>query len=166
MSHDAARIYSYGNAVSFEDNKQVTIQGEVIRIEEFPITIADRQLMMLETILTDEAERLCKSNSLFVPKGFPVKAGVVIPVVMRKDDYEKELRLQKGKQGAAVVTSVRFVGTLGERPLAQITVERAGGSYHIHQSIEPLYGVEIGDELWIAYDEVSREAIIVNYASM
>ncbi|MCY9544482.1 hypothetical protein M5X00_07130 [Paenibacillus alvei] len=106
--------------------------------------------MMLETILTDEAERLRKSNSLFVPKGFPVKAGVVIPVVMRNDDYEKELRLQKGKQGAAIVTSVRFVGTLGERPLAQITVERAGGSYHIHQSIEPLYGVEIGDELWIA----------------
>ncbi|MBN3527072.1 hypothetical protein [Paenibacillus apiarius] len=119
----------------------------------------------METILSNQPERLRKSNSLFAPKGLPEKAGIVIPVVMRKDDYEKELRLQKGKQGAAVVTSIRYAGTLGERPLGQITVERGGSSYHIHQSIEPLYGVEVGDELLIAYDEASREAVIINYAS-
>lgn len=46
-----------------------------------------------------------------------------------------------------------------------MTVERGGSSYHIHQSIEPFYGVEVGDELWIAYDEASREAVIINCAS-
>lgn len=107
----------------------------MIRIKEFPITITDRQLMMLETILTDGAERLRKSNSLFVTKGFRVKAGMVIPVVMQKDDYEKELRLQKGKQGAAVVTSVRFVGTL---PRTSIGTDY-GGKSRRQLSYSPIY---------------------------
>ncbi|WP_229106721.1 hypothetical protein [Paenibacillus sp. 1001270B_150601_E10] len=166
LTQGAARIYSYGNEVIADDSEQMTMQAEVIRIEEFPIIIANRQLMMLETLLSDQPERLLKSNSLFAPKGIPLKAGIIIPVIMRKEDYEKELRLHKGKQGAAVATSVRYEGTLGERPLAHITVERGGRVYHIHQSIEPLYGVEVGDELWIAYDEASQEAIIINYASV
>lgn len=161
-----ARIHSYGNDVRLEASGQISAQGEVICIEEFPVTIGNRQLMMLEVMVSEGTERIRKVNSLFMPKGFPVKAGVVIPIIIRKEDYAKELRLQKGKQGAAKVTTVRFDGTLGERPLAQITAEREGVSYRIHQSIEPIYGVEAGDELWIAYDENSREAVILNYSSL
>ncbi|WMT41858.1 hypothetical protein RE628_05230 [Paenibacillus sp. D2_2] len=62
------------------------------------------------------------------------------------------------------MTSVEFTGTTGDRPLARITVQRGDDEYLIEQSIEPVYGVEIGDELWIAYDEHKREAVIVNYA--
>ncbi|PQP90447.1 hypothetical protein, partial [Paenibacillus sp. AR247] len=55
--------------------------------------------------------------------------------------------------------------SFGERPFARITVTRSGISYRIEQSIEPVYGVEVGDDLWIAYDEETREAVIVQYAS-
>lgn len=63
------------------------------------------------------------------------------------------------------MTAVQFDGTVGERPFARITVTKNGISYRIEQSIEPLYGVEVGDDLWIAYDEETREAVIVQYAS-
>ncbi|MNN27179.1 hypothetical protein D3C81_1407060 [compost metagenome] len=160
-----ARIHSYGNGDGLAGSEQISMQGEVLRVEEYPVSIAGRQLMTLEIMMTEGPERIRKVNSLFVPKGLPVQAGVVIPVVMRRDDYAKEARLHKGKQGAAKVISVRFTGTIGERPLAEITVERDGTTYHISQTIEPVYGVETGDELWIAYDENTREAVIVNYAS-
>ncbi|MEK5476194.1 hypothetical protein NYE70_04510 [Paenibacillus sp. FSL R5-0407] len=137
----------------------------MIATEEYPVTVGNRQLMILEVMVSEGNVSFRKVNSLFVPKGLPVKAGVVIPVTMRKDDFKKEFALQKGKQGAAKVVSVQFFGTLGERPLAEITVERAGIAYHINQTIEPVYGVEPGDELWIAYDEVTRDAIIINYES-
>ncbi|WP_410768862.1 hypothetical protein [Fontibacillus sp. BL9] len=161
-----ARIYSYGKvSAGLAESEQITLEGEVIAAEEYPVTVGGRQLMLLEIMISEGAGAVRKVNSLFVPKGLPVKAGLVIPVTMRKDDYRKELRLQKGKQGAAKVVSVEFSGTLGERPLAEITAERSGIAYRINQTIEPVYGVEPGDELWIAYDEVNREAIILNYAS-
>ncbi|MMZ71673.1 hypothetical protein D1872_351920 [compost metagenome] len=64
------------------------------------------------------------------------------------------------------MTAVQYAGTLGERPLAAITAERGGVVYRITQTIEPVYGVEVGDDVWIAYDEASREAVIVNYSSI
>ncbi|MCA1292678.1 hypothetical protein LBW89_06585 [Paenibacillus sp. alder61] len=160
------RLYSYGDGGSFEHAEQISMEGEVLRVEEFPIAIGGRKLMLFEVMLTEGPERLRKINSLFVPKELPVKAGVVLPVTMRKDDYSKEVRLHRGKQGAAKVTAVQYAGTLGERPLATITAERGGVVYRITQTIEPVYGVEVGDDVWIAYDEASREAIIVNYSSM
>ncbi|WP_435920863.1 hypothetical protein [Paenibacillus sp. DYY-L-2] len=159
-------LFSYGEGNGFEHAEQISLQGEVIRVEELPITIGNGQLKILEVIVSEGHERIRKINSLFVPKSLPVKAGVVIPIVMRKDDYLKEARLHKAKQGAAKVTSVRYAGTYGSRPLAEITAERGGISYRIYQTIEPVYGVEVGDDLWIAYDETSREAVIINYSSM
>ncbi|WP_114495620.1 hypothetical protein [Fontibacillus phaseoli] len=161
-----ARIHSYGKvSAGFAESEQITLEGEVITAEGYPVTVGSRQLMILEIIISEGAESIRKINSLFVPKGLPVKAGTVIPVTMRKYDYRKEVALRKGKQGAAKVVSVHFAGTLGERPLAEITAERAGNEYRIRQTIEPIYGIEPGDELWIAYDEVAGEAIILNYAS-
>ncbi len=40
--------------------------------------------MLFEVKLTEGTERLRKVNSLFVSKGLPVKAGVVIPITIRK----------------------------------------------------------------------------------
>lgn len=165
LIQETARIHSYGNGDGFIGSEQITMQGEVLRVQEYPVSVAGRQLMTLEVMMTEGPDRIRKVNSLFVPKGLPVQSGVNIPVVMRRDDYVKEARLYKGKQGAAKVTSVRFAGTIGERPMAEITVERGGTTYHISQTIEPVYGVEPGDELWIAYDENTREAMIINYAS-
>lgn len=166
MIQGMTRIHSYGKVrADFSDSEQITLEGEVIATEEYPVTVGNRQLMILEVMVSEGKVSFRKVNSLFVPKGLSVKAGVVIPVNMRKDDFKKEFALQKGKQGAAKVVSVQFSGTLGERPLAEITVERAGIAYRINQTIEPVYGVEPGDELWIAYDEVTRDAIIINYES-
>ncbi|SET24003.1 hypothetical protein [Paenibacillus sp. NFR01] len=165
LAQGVARIYSYGNTLRYDSKKQLTLPGEVIRVSEYPVTVDSRKLMLLETVLQDTPGRIGKINSLFVPSGFNVQPGTVLPVIMRREDLEKELRLQRGKQGAAIVTSVRYEGTLGERPLAVITAERGGDAYSIYQTIEPLYGVAAGDELWIAYDENSREAIIINYSS-
>ncbi|MEO3944857.1 hypothetical protein [Gorillibacterium sp. CAU 1737] len=159
------RLFSYGSAVTLQTSEQISLQGEVVRVEEYPLPTFDRKLMLLEVLVSDGTKRFLKPNSAFVPKGVPVNEGTVIPVAMRKEDLARELRLQKGKQGAAKVTSVRFEGTLGERPLARITVEREGRSYQIYQSIEPIYGIVEGDELWISYDDESREAIILRYAS-
>lgn len=165
MIQGTTRIHSYGNERAFEKSDQISLNGEVIGVEKYPIFTGGRQLMILEVNINDGPSPIRKVNSIFVPKGLPVQAGLVIPITMRKDDFSKEVRLSKGKQGAAIVTSVRFTGTLAERPLADVTVERGGVAYRITQTIEPIYGVEVGDELWIAYDESTREAIIINYST-
>ncbi|MFB5675830.1 hypothetical protein ACE3NQ_09475 [Paenibacillus terreus] len=160
----APRILSYGQKVRFEEAEQLSLEGEIIRIEKYPVTVQNRQLMVMEVMITEGPERIRKINSLFVPRELPVKEGAVIPVSMKRDDYAKELRLLKGKQGAAKVIAVEYTGTLGERPLAHVTVERGGTTYSVHQTIEPVYGVMEGDELWVAYDDSSCEALILNYS--
>ncbi|MFD1175875.1 hypothetical protein ACFQ3W_06090 [Paenibacillus puldeungensis] len=165
MVQGTTRIHSYGNEGAFEKSDQISLNGEVIGVEKYPIFTGGRQLMILEVNINDGPAPIRKVNSIFVPKGLPVQAGLVIPITMRKNDFLKETRLSRGKQGAAIVTSVRFTGTLAERPLADITVERGGVAYRITQTIEPVYGVVVGDELWIAYDESTREAIIINYST-
>lgn len=108
---------------------------------------------------------MCKTNSVFVPREAPVRVGAVLPVTMKEQEYEKEARLRQSSTGAATEVAVTYFGTNGDRPNARITVERKGASYTIEQSIDPVYGLEIGDELWIAYDGRRGEAIILNYAS-
>lgn len=130
------------------------------------ISLTDRSdVLLFELLLSHGDQRSRKVNSQFVPDRLPVAVGAVIPVSVNKAEYEKELCLLQGKQGSANVTSVQFDGTVGERPFARITVTRNGIPYRIEQSIEPLYGVEVGDDLWVAYDEETREAVIVQYAS-
>lgn len=159
------RIRSYGRASHRLDTDLIQLDGKIVEIEKYSISIDNRQLMMMGIVIEEGAGRLRKTNSLFVPVGMPVHEGVMLPVSFRKEDYKKELRLLNAKQGAAKVVDVQYSGTLGERPLAHITVDRAGTMYSIEQTIEPVYGITVGDEIWIAYDDVSREAIIIKYAT-
>lgn len=174
------RMISYGQVTRLEGSDMVTMQGEIIRLERYPMTIQNRQLMVMEVSMSagDTAHgatiqrnglggsgQLRRTNSMFVPKELSLQEGAVIPVSMRREDYTRELRLLNGKQGAARVIDVQYEGTLSERPLAHISVERGGSVYKIYQSIEPVYGVVPGDELWVAYDEYSREAMILQYST-
>lgn len=159
-----ARILSYGTINIEKASDQLSLQGEVIHVQKMPIVIDKKQLMLLEVIISNGTDRIRKVNSLFVPQNMTVNVGTVIPVAMKKEDLQKETRLLQGKQGAAKVLSVHFNGTHGERPVAVITAEKDGVTYHIKQTIEPVYGVAVGDELWIAYDEGTQEAMIINYS--
>lgn len=159
------RIRSYGRALYNKESNMVQLQGKIVGIDKYSITIQNRQLMLVDVVVEEGPIRLNKSNSLFVPQGMSLQEGLPLPVSFRNEDFRKEVRLLKGKQGGAKVVDVTYSGTLGERPYAHITVERAGILFTIEQSIEPVYGVAVGDEIWIAYDESSREAIIINYAS-
>lgn len=159
------RILGYGQSMRAIDEKMLTLQGKIVQIKKESITIQNRRLMVIDAVINERGEQLRKSNSLFVPENIPIQEGVTLPMSIRKDDLDKERRLLKGKQGSAKVVSVSYLGTVGERPLARITAERAGTNYIIEQSIEPLYGVQEGDELWITYDESTREALILNYTS-
>lgn len=162
---DVTRILGYGQSMRAVDEKTLTLQGKIVQIKKEQVTIQNRRLMVIDAVINERGEQLRKSNSLFVPENMPIQEGVALPMSIRQDDLDKELRLLKGKQGSAKIVSVSYMGTVGERPLARITAERAGTHYMIEQSIEPLYGVQAGDELWIAYDEATREAMILNYTS-
>ncbi|WP_018750546.1 hypothetical protein [Paenibacillus sanguinis] len=159
------RILGYGPSMRSIDENMLTLQGKIVHIKKESVTIQNRRLMVIDVVVTEGAEQLRKSNSLFVPENMPIQEGVTLPISIRKDDLDKERRLLRGKQGSARIVSASYLGTVGERPVARITVERAGTHYNIEQSIEPLYGVQEGDELWIAYDESTREALILNYTS-
>lgn len=161
-----ARILRYGSENSIKTSDQLSLQGEVIHVQKMPIVIDNKQLMLMEVIISSGADRIRKVNSLFVPENLSVNVGTVVPVNMEIDDVKKETRLLQAKQGAAKVRSVHFDGTKGERPVANIIAEKDGVTYHINQTIEPVYGVATGDELWIAYDEGTQEAMIINYSSM
>lgn len=158
------RLYGYGNGPDSKDSERVQLQGEVTRIQTYEVSINDRRLMVFEMLMSHGQERVRKVNSQFVPRGLSVQVGTVIPASVKKEELEKEIRLLQGKQGSGKVTSIAFSGTAGDRPLARITVQRNGEEYFIEQSVEPVYGVQVGDELWIAYDEYTREAVIVQYA--
>lgn len=158
------RLYGYGSGLRPNDSERLSVQGEITRIRPCDVTIGDRRLMVFETLISYGEERLRKVNSQFVPLGLDVHVGAILPASVKKDEFEKEIRLLRGKQGSAKVTAVSFAGTTGDRPYARITALRNGEEYAIEQSIEPSYGVVVGDELWIAYDERSHEAVIVQYA--
>lgn len=159
------RIRNYGRSLYHQDAELIQLQGKIVSIERYSTSIQNRQLMVFDVVVEEDGKRINKTNSLFVPEGTPLQEGLKLPVSFRREDYTKELRLLNGKQGGAKVVDVSYSGTLGERPLAHITVDRAGIMYTIEQSIEPVYGVATGDELWIAYDEASREAVIIKYSS-
>ncbi|GAA0386628.1 hypothetical protein [Paenibacillus motobuensis] len=160
------RLLEYGSLLTRARStaERLTLQGEITRVQPFGVTVQDRQLMVLEVLISHGQERIRKVNSEFVPRGLKVQAGSIIQVSRRKEELDREVRLLQGRQGGGKVTSVKFAGTTGDRPIARITVQRGDDEYLIEQSIEPVYGVEVGDELWIAYDEHTREAVIVNYA--
>ncbi|MEK4516050.1 hypothetical protein NSS64_12280 [Paenibacillus sp. FSL H8-0122] len=159
------RLLRYGPAERRDQASQLTLEAEITSIQRFPVKLAGQQLLLLEIVMMHGQERLRKVNSQFVPEHLEVSVGAVVPVSAKPEEIAEQTRLLQGKQGSARVLSVDYRGTTGDRPLATITVERGGQSYRIRQSIEPVYGVEAGDEVWVAYDERTGEATIVNYAT-
>ncbi|WP_458120042.1 hypothetical protein [Paenibacillus sp. Z6-24] len=162
------RIFSYGEAIPYRKQDHTAITGQLVHVQKYPLHIDDRQLMLLELITRTEGGGVTRLNSQFVPPHMidMLQPEVDIPVSVKVEEYNREAALLRGKQGSAIVRSVQFRGTNGERPRAVIMAERGGVEYRIEQSIEPLYGVVAGDELWVAYDEQTREAVIVKYASV
>lgn len=160
------RLLSYGVLTDLNKTDELTLQGEIIGIQSFTVHIQQRQLMLLEVLVTQDNQRIQKVSSQYVPAQLALSVGNQLPVTVKQNEFQRDLRLMQGKQGSAQVIAVTFNGTTGERPIARITAQRGGSEYVLEQSIEPVYGVEVGDELWIAYDEQTREAMIVKYASM
>ncbi|WP_411343767.1 hypothetical protein ACE3MZ_19490 [Paenibacillus sp. WLX1005] len=160
------RLFRYGASQPYRPEDHLTLQGELIYSKPYPIRSEDRQLVLMEISIQAGEQVIRRMNSLFVQDAVlrAMRIGMTVPVSVNRYELEREIRLLRGKQGSAIVQQVEFQGTIGERPLAKITVQRDGRHYVIEQSIEPLFGVQIGDELWIAYDEQLQEAIIVKYA--
>lgn len=161
------RLFRYGRTDTPKvEEEQLTLQGEVTGIRPMDIVINQRRLTIVEMMVAYEQFRLRKTSSQFVPAGTSLQTGMKLPVVAKKSDLSKEQRLLAGKQGSGKVTNVEYIGTTGERPIARITIERDHVSYTVEQSIEPVYGVLVGDELWVAYDDSTREAVILNYSDL
>ncbi|WP_322906708.1 hypothetical protein [Paenibacillus campi] len=162
------RLYRYGSSVSStNDQDQITLDASLVNYERMNVHAADRALVLMNVSIHAGDRNVPRVNSLFVPDETlnSMRNGMRIPVSVNRHEFARELRLLKGKQGSMVVQRVSYNGTIGERPLASIIAERDGQQYRIEQSIEPLYGVKPGDELWVSYDEQTREATIVQYAS-
>ncbi|MDO7905358.1 hypothetical protein Q5741_02895 [Paenibacillus sp. JX-17] len=159
------RLLRYGNAPEWSADEQVQLEGEVVAVSKCPLHSQGKTVMLMELSVEAEGRRLQKTSSPYVPPEVAVEVGTRIPISMPRKELQKELRLLKGKQGSAVVETVYYRGTVGERPYAEIIAERNGQRYRIEQSIEPLYGIQPGDELWMAYDEASMEATMIRYAS-
>ncbi|MEW4371704.1 hypothetical protein [Paenibacillus kandeliae] len=161
------RLFRYGSTQPYRPEDHLTLQGELIYSKPYPLRSGDRQLVLMEISIQAGENVIKRMNSLFVQEAMltTLRTGMTIPVSINRYELEREIRLLRGKQGSAIVQRVEFQGTVGERPYALITVQRHGRDYQIEQSIEPLFGVQIGDELWIAYDEQSQDAVIVKYAS-
>ncbi|WP_017811740.1 hypothetical protein [Paenibacillus shenyangensis] len=161
------RMFRYGESTVYRKQDHTALQGRLIHLQKYPVHIDGRQLMLLELVTESAHGSVTRLNSQFVPQHMieELQPGIQIPVSVKLAEYEREAELLRGRQGSAIVRSVQFHGTTGERPLATIIAERKDVEYRIEQSIEPLYGVMEGDELWIAYNEQRREAVIVKYAS-
>ncbi|MCM3782655.1 hypothetical protein M3231_06700 [Neobacillus mesonae] len=163
-----AKIQSYGISNAGDRMESLlSLEAEVTGIQKIEVhNLGDVSLYLMELNLVNGQESLRKGNSVFVPNDVHVHKGMRISVQMNRRDYEHELKLSNAKKGAATVVTVTYEGyAVGDRPRALITVERGGETYEIRQSIEPIYGVAAGDELWIGYDDNTKEAIILNYSS-
>ncbi|MFD1886686.1 hypothetical protein [Paenibacillus wenxiniae] len=165
---DVVRLYRYGSSVNNNDEQdQITLDASLVNYERMNVRADHRELVLMNVSIHAGDRNVTRINSLFVPEQTLqiMRNGMRIPVSVNRHEFARELRLLKGKQGSMTVQRVIYNGTTGERPLASIIAERDGQQYRIEQSIEPLYGVQPGDELWVSYDEHTREAVIMQYAS-
>ncbi len=163
------RLYRYGSSVSNNNDEQdqIMLDANLVNFERMGVRAENRELVLMNVSIHAGDRNVARVNSLFVPDQTMnvMRNGIRIPVSVNRHEFAHELRLLKGKQGSMVVDRVSYNGTIGERPLASIIATRDGQQYRIEQSIEPLYGVQPGDELWVSYDESTREAVIVQYAA-
>ncbi|WMT41857.1 hypothetical protein RE628_05225 [Paenibacillus sp. D2_2] len=65
------RLLEYGSVSTRARStaERLTLQGEITRIQPCGVTIQDRQLMVLEVLISHGQERIRKVNSEFVPRG-------------------------------------------------------------------------------------------------
>lgn len=160
------KMAAYGNEVRNRSGKDVTLTGTIQRVKQYPIAIHEQKPIQLDVTVSNGDESITKTVSQFIPDHMQVAAGTQITIQTKKEELDREMGLMQEKQGSAKVTNVEFAGVIGNLPLAIIQVERNGMMYEVKQPIDPITSVLPGDELWVAYHDMTRQAAIVKYASI
>ena len=160
------KMAAYGHEVRNRSGKDVTLTGTIQRVKQYPIAIHEQKPIQLDVTVSNGDESITKTVSQFIPDHMQVAAGTQITIQTKKEELDREMGLMQEKQGSAKVTNVEFAGVIGNLPLAIIQVERNGMMYEVKQPIDPITSVLPGDELWVAYHDMTRRAAIVKYASI
>lgn len=160
------KMAAYGHEVRNRSGKDVTLTGTIQRVKQYPMAIHEQKPIQLDVTVSNGDESITKTVSQFIPDHMQVAAGTQITIQTKKEELDREMGLMQEKQGSAKVTNVEFAGVIGNLPLAIIQVERNGMMYEVKQPIDPITSVLPGDELWVAYHDMTRRAAIVKYASI
>lgn len=160
------KMAAYGHEVRNRSGEDVTLTGTIQRVKQYPVTIHGQKPIMLDVTVSSGDQSITKTVSQFIPDHMQVAPGTQITMQTKKEELNREMGLMQEKQGSAKVTEVSFVGVIGNLPLAIIQVERNGVQYEIKQPIDPITSVLPDDELWIAFNDMTRQAAIVKYASI
>ncbi|MER3125407.1 hypothetical protein ABQG68_08295 [Bacillus pumilus] len=160
------KMAAYGHEVRNRPGKDVTLTGTIQRVKPYPVTIHGQKPIMLDVTISSGGQSITKTVSQFIPDHMQVAPGTQITMQTKKEEFDREMSLMQEKQGSAKVIHVEFAGAIGNQPLAIIQVERDGMRYEVKQPIDPITSVLPGDELWVAYDDMTRQAAIVKYASI
>ncbi len=160
------KMAAYGHEVRNRSGKDVTLTGTIQRVKQYPVTIHNQKPIMLDVMVSSGDQSITKTVSQFIPDHMEVAPGTQITMQTKQEELDKEISLMQEKQGSAKVTHVAFSGVIGNQPLATIQIERDGVMYEVKQPIDPITSVLPGDELWVAYHEMTRQAAIVKYASI
>ncbi|GLF91851.1 hypothetical protein Saga11_31100 [Bacillus safensis] len=160
------KMAAYGHEVLNRSGKDVTLTGIIQRVKQYPVAIYEQKPIQLDVTVSSGDHSITKTVSQFIPDHMQVSAGTQITIQTKKEELERENALLQEKQGSAKVTKVEFAGVIGNLPLANIQIERNGMMYEVEQPIDPITSVLPGDELWVAYHDMTRQAAIVKYASI
>ncbi|MCM2989975.1 hypothetical protein M3580_12140 [Bacillus safensis] len=160
------KMAAYGHEVRNRSGKDVTLTGTIQRVKQYPIAIHEQKPIQLDVTVSNGDQSITKTVSQFIPDHMQVAVGTQITIQTKKEELDREMSLMQEKQGSAKVTNVEFAGVIGNLPLAIIQVERNGMMYEVKQPIDPITSVLPGDELWVAYHDMTRQAAIVKYASI
>ncbi|MFS3915848.1 hypothetical protein ACL9ST_16540 [Bacillus australimaris] len=160
------KMAAYGHEVLNRSGKDVTLTGIIQRVKQYPVAIHEQKPVQLDVTVSSGDQSITKTVSQFIPDHMQVAAGTQITIQTKKEELERENALLQEKQGSAKVTKVEFAGVIGNLPLANIQIERNGMMYEVKQPIDPITSVLPGDELWVAYHDMTRQAVIVKYASI
>ncbi|WP_235354786.1 hypothetical protein NSQ10_02425 [Bacillus sp. FSL R5-0432] len=160
------KMAAYGYEVRNRSGKDVTLTGTIQRVKQYSIAIHEQKPILLDVTVSNGDQSITKTVSQFIPDHMQVAVGTQITIQTKKEELDREMSLMQEKQGSAKVTNVEFAGVIGNLPLAIIQVERNGMMYEVKQPIDPITSVLPGDELWVAYHDMTRQAAIVKYASI
>ncbi|WP_318010276.1 hypothetical protein [Bacillus sp. 28A-2] len=160
------KMAAYGHEVRNRSGEDVTVTGTIQRVKQYPIAIHEQKPVLLEVAVSSGEQSVTKTVSQFIPDHMQVTSGTQIMIQTKKEELDREMGLMQEKQGSAKVTNIEFAGVIGNLPLALIQVERDGMLYEVKQPIDPITSVLPGDELWVAYHDMTRQAAIVKYASI